>query len=141
VSRLDQSRAAFALARVESLLGHSPKDQAKYKTQLLKLPARLHTNGLGQTVAFYLSAGASSPEATICTWLEGWLRQAKVYPKDARLIDCITGTAFEGKKASGEDKPDPLDRYRQAAAEARALTTWLKRFAEAFIQAPEDDSR
>lgn len=139
MSRLDQRRAAFALAKVEALLSCSPSDQAKYKTQLLKLPARLHTNGLGQSVAFYLSAGTKSPEVTICSWLQSWLREADIYPGDARLIDCITGTAFEGNEARGNDAPDPLDRYRQAAAEARALTTWLKRFAEAFIQPPQDD--
>lgn len=133
MSRLDQRRAAFALQRVESV---QTAEQGKYKTQLVKLPARLHTNGLGQTVAFYLASGSDSPEATICGWLETWLREAGIYPQDDRLIDCITGTAFPADGGA-----DPLDRYRQASAEARALSTWLKRFAEAFLAGREDDSR
>jgi CRISPR type III-B/RAMP module-associated protein Cmr5 len=130
MSRLDQRRAAFALKKVQSI----STNKAKYKTQLLKLPARLHTNGLAQTVAFYLSAGPDSPEAEICSWLEEWLRtdDLEIYPTSASLIHCITN--------QGEFLNAPLDLYRQASTEARSLSTWLKRFAEAFIPAEAEDA-
>jgi CRISPR-associated protein Cmr5 len=131
MATLEQARARFALERVHSVRG-GPQ-AGEYKSDLVKLPARLHNNGLGQTVAFYLSAGGDSPEATICGWLGDWLsREGQPYEDlrdDQSLIDWITGhhPAFEG---AGDDA-EVL--YRRASAEARALATWLKRFAEAFI--------
>jgi len=115
MATLDQQRAAFALQRVEAV-----RNEPRYKPQLLKLPARLHNNGLGQTVAFYLSAGKKSPEVAICGWIEEWLRrEGGIYPPGSRLIDSLTRES-EAK-------------YREASAEVRALAVWLKRFAEAFM--------
>jgi CRISPR type III-B/RAMP module-associated protein Cmr5 len=121
MSNLDQRRAGFALAKVLGEQGRGEKD--KYLTELRKLPARLHTSGLGQSVAFYLSAGAKSPEARICDWLAEWLGQRGIYdkPQGAGLMSSITSDATAHK-------------YRQASVEARALAVWLKRFAEAFLE-------
>lgn len=125
MATLEQQRAAFALAKVEQILKLDDKAKAKYKTQLLKLPARLHTSGLGQTVAFYLTAGPGKPEVEICSWLEAWLRgEGKVYGQGP-LIAWITG------RVGDPGKTELL--YRQASMEARALAVWLKRFAEAFV--------
>jgi CRISPR/Cas system CMR-associated protein Cmr5 small subunit len=124
VATLEQDRARFALERIDPLKNRSAGDQAKFKSQLLKLPARLHTSGLGQTVAFYLAAGAESPEAEICAWLGTWLA-TRLNLGDRPLLECITGTV-----------PPPTEAetiYRKASAEARALAVWLKRFAEAFL--------
>ncbi len=115
---LEQERAKFALEKVTKNV--PPEKKSKYKTELVKLPARLHTNGLGQTVAFYLSAGKDKPEAKICGWLEEWLR-ARIYtPEKDDLIQLLTN--------------DTEANYRRAATEARALAVWLKRFAEAFLE-------
>lgn len=124
MAKREQERAKFALEKVRSV--RSEKEKEKYKTQLLKLPARLHANGLGQTVAFYLSAGEKKPEWHICEWLQEWLRpkHANIYPAAKPLIDYISGT----------DVADVEGSYRRASAEARALAIWLKRFAEAFIE-------
>lgn len=137
MSTLEQNRAKFALARIKSV-----KDlptAGKFKTNLLKLPARLHSSGLGQTVAFYLSAGAGEPEAEICTWLGDWLSSDEQPYADLRtngsLIDWITGSL----PVFGDGLDAEL-LYRRASTEARALATWLKRFAEAFIEGtPTDD--
>lgn len=127
---LEQQRAAFALAKIEGI--KSSPEKAKYKTQLLKLPARLHSNGLGQTVAFYLSSGAGKPETVICDWLQAWLvgEPQKIYPAQA-LVKSLAGLGLP------EDM-DPEARYRLASVEARALAVWLKRFAEAFIAGEGD---
>lgn len=119
---LEQRRAAFALGKVNGV----KSEVAKYKTQLVKLPARLHTNGLGQTVAFYLTAGSGKPEAEICGWIEKWLGIADPRLAGKGLLECITGDAGPGA--------DPALLYRQASTEARALAVWLKRFAEAFLE-------
>jgi CRISPR type III-B/RAMP module-associated protein Cmr5 len=124
---LEQRRAAFALAKIEGI--KTSTDKAKYKTQLLKLPARLHSNGLGQTVAFYLSAGPGKPkpETIICDWLQSWLvGEQELYPPQD-LVKSLAGIGLgEGVDAEA--------RYRTASTEARALAVWLKRFAEAFIE-------
>lgn len=127
----ERARAAFAAVKVRGLRGRD--DRAKYKTQLLKLPARLHANGLAQTTAFYLSAGAGKPEAVICGWLKEWLQAGPeseskgpgIYGPQADLVDSLTG----GNESQ----------YRAASAEARALSVWLKRFAEAFIEGEGED--
>jgi CRISPR type III-B/RAMP module-associated protein Cmr5 len=122
MATLEQRRARFALEKIDKVKGGG--DKGKYKTQLLKLPARLHSNGLGQTVAFYLSAGSDKPETRICEWIEEWLRQ-RIDLQGRGLLGCIIGeSAGEAAEAT----------YRAASAEARALAVWLKRFAEAFIE-------
>jgi CRISPR type III-B/RAMP module-associated protein Cmr5 len=126
---LEQERAAFALKKVEEVVKNG-KDKPKFKTQLVKLPARLHNNGLGQTVAFYLSAGQGKPEVTICEWIETWLRDRKIYGEKIRLIDGITGKDMKADEAESF--------YREASGEVRALAVWLKRFAEAFIEGEEE---
>jgi CRISPR-associated protein Cmr5 len=115
---LEQERAKFALEKVTKRV--PPGEASKYKTELRKLPARLHTNGLGQTVAFYLSSGKDKPEAKICGWLEEWLRDRVYKPEENGLIQWLT--------------QDTEANYRRAAVEARALAVWLKRFAEAFLE-------
>ena len=126
MATLEQDRAAFALDKVEPLGGDGRR--AKYKTQLLKLPARLHNNGLGQTAAFLLAQGRTNPEGRIYGWLEEWLRRdGRIYPQGERLIDCVAG------RAEGLDEARVEPAYRRASAEARALAVWLKRFAEAFL--------
>lgn len=121
---LEQKRARFALDSVNSVIPKAKEERTKYKTQLLKLPARLHSNGLGQTVAFYLSAGKDKPEWAICDWLDDWLKNREIYPKNQDLIHSIAGKNLNG---------DPEATYREASAEVRALAVWLKRFAEAFL--------
>lgn len=104
-------------------------EHSRLVQELVKLPARLHTSGLGQTVAFYLASGEGKPEWEICAWLERWLRQAKVYG-DGPLITWITGSAPALQAQAGRTE----SLYRQASAEARALAVWLKRFAEAYLE-------
>lgn len=115
---LEQRRAKFALDKIQEV---PAGEREKYKSQLLKLPARLHTNGLGQTVAFYLSSGQGKPEWKICEWIAGWLGLRDLHTAP-RLIDTLTTQS--------------ADDYRRAAAETRELAVWLKRFAEAFLDAP-----
>lgn len=128
MSTPEQERAAFALEKVE--LENTVAKRAKFRTQLLKLPARLHTNGFGQTIAFLLAQGSGTPERAVHDWLEEWLRIRSCYRPELRLIHAITGRGLR------EDE-DAEQLYRQAASETRALSIWLKRFAEAFLVEPQ----
>lgn len=122
MANVEQQRAAFALDHVYSRRGTPSAD--KYLIELRKLPARLHTSGLGQTIAFYLSEGPGSPEATICDWIGAWLQSKQIYSHPKGVMHAIAADT-EGT------------RYRRASAEARALAVWLKRFAEAFLTASD----
>ena len=131
MATLEQRRAAFALARVQSVT--ADPQLGKFKTWLIKLPALLHNNGLGATTAFYLAAGSGKPEHRICGWLGDWLGASAeaegvgLYPPGVPLIEAVTGRAYADDPNLAESK------YRLASIEARALAVWLKRFAEAFL--------
>lgn len=118
----EQARAAFALEKVQTVVGTDGR--AKYKTQLLKLPARLHNNGLGQTMAFYLAQGAGTAERAIVGWLTTWLDSTVGAGGEAGS----STRYFTGTDASA------VKLYRRASVETRALSLWLKRFAEAFLE-------
>ncbi len=128
MATLEQMRAAFALEKIDSITSNP----GKFKTQLLKLPARLHNNGLGQTVAFYLTVGSGKPEWIICEWLQDWLSRSievgpGIYPPSTDLIRCVSGQGLDPRL-------DAELLYRRASDEVRAVSVWLKRFAEAFLK-------
>jgi CRISPR type III-B/RAMP module-associated protein Cmr5 len=135
MSTLELERAKFALEKIKGIVNSDGHD--RYKTELQDLPARLHSAGLGQTVASLLASqqDENSPRKTIYGWLEEWLSKPPVnYPikfpvsdkSTPRLIDCIVG-----RNLPPNTKPAS---YMAASREARALATWLKKFAEAFIE-------
>jgi CRISPR type III-B/RAMP module-associated protein Cmr5 len=132
---IEQRRAQFALERVQPLETRTEPERAKYRTQLLKLPARLHTNGLGQTAAYLRAQKPTSAERAIYGWLAAWLQKTKRYD-GPNLIQEIVGSS----DLSQEELAEVAARYRPAATEARAIATWLKRFAEAFLAEPEEAS-
>ncbi len=126
MATLEQLRATFALEKVrgEEQAGR----RGKYLTELKDLPARLHTGGLAQTMATYLAAGNQSVRPSIYLWLQEWLRRPPVsYPGNLDLISAISGNAVQPPGFDVELK------YREASVEARALATWLKKFAEAYL--------
>jgi CRISPR/Cas system CMR-associated protein Cmr5 small subunit len=134
MSTLELDRAKFALQKIEEIKNVDGHD--RYKAELQDLPARLHSAGLGQTVASLLaSQQENKPRAAIYSWLEEWLSKPPVnYPvkfpvgptSTPRLIDCIVG-----RNLPADSRPAS---YMTASHEARALATWLKKFAEAFIE-------
>ncbi len=119
----ERERAKLALDYVKGLESKSAKVQHRYRVLLVKLPARLHANGLGQTVAFYLSAGEKSPEHDVVDLIGKSLLKAEPPASGRSLMEAIT-------MGSPED-------YRSLSANARSLANWLKRFAEAFLAGKE----
>lgn len=131
MATLEQRRAAFALDKVS---GVGKEQHPKFRTQLVKLPARLHTNGLGQTAAYLRAQKEDTAERHLFAWLESWLtrKDGGTYSEGSPLLDAITGRGAAVPAAEVE----PL--YRHASVEARALAVWLKRFAEAFLRESEN---
>lgn len=120
MSTLELDRAKFALEKINGI--KTAENHDKFRIEMRDLPARLHSAGLGQTVASLLASRQDhKARGTIYDWLEEWLRKPPVnYPGTSGLIDCIVGNLPAG--------------YMAASREARALATWLKKFAEAFIE-------
>lgn len=127
---VQQSRAKFAWKQVASL---SKQDSEKYLTMARSAPSMVITNGLGPTLAFFLSKKGA--ERILYDHLEEWLCDAcdgnrPVLPSSdpeqqgsQRLIKRLVNGSS--------------DHYRRATTEALALLDWLKRFAEAAIQEPK----
>jgi len=130
VSALELARAKFALEKIKAV--SNAADHDRYRSELQDLPARLHSAGLGQTMASLLASADHGktpkvvPRVVIYHWLEEWLRKPPVgYPASHELIECIVGALPAGVKTAS---------YMAASRETRALATWLKKFAEAFIE-------
>jgi len=116
------TRAANCISEVKK----EEKLAKRYGTLARKLPSLVLTNGLGQTLAFLKSKGYSqgtpkpdAAEALIYKHLCGHLLTSK----DSDLLDTIMGE-------------NSLE-YRYHTAEALAFAGWLKRFAEAELEAEE----
>jgi CRISPR-associated protein Cmr5 len=143
---IQQQRARHALTQVRDAirkLGDSrnpeavSKEQKEFRAHTQGLPFMIHANGLGQAYAFYLSKHDKPSYRAICDTLAAWLlAEGNPYhgqPEHAaeqrqnppngenseRLLDAIVGC----------DMP----RYLLAQAEAIAYMSWVKRFADAFI--------
>jgi len=135
---IEQQRAKYALGRINGILNDREKNEkrAKYLTDLRHLPSQLHWGGLGQTAASLLSDQKSNPQRRdIYDWIEGWLRERKIYAGERtspKLIEAIAGIG-EGAKLA--------DKYVAATREARALAVWLKKFAEAFLQPATSEAK
>lgn len=126
---LEQRRASFALKCIRS--DDVKPRQSDYLIELRKLPANLHTLGLGQTAAMLLADGDKKPHRVkIYGWLEQWLKQPPVSYPNRSLIDSITGIDDPAAEAL-------QSKYPAASREARAVAVWLKKFAEAFLRGDE----
>ena len=90
---------------------------SEYKALVSSAPADVQTNGLGQTVAFWLSKPKSDAHKVLYQHLSTWVMQQMGEQGD--LMQWITQTDSR--------------HYRQATVEALAFLGWLKRFAQAEL--------
>jgi CRISPR-associated protein Cmr5 len=110
----DQERAKQAWENIKDV---KKGFASEYKSLVSSAPADVQTNGLGQTVAFWLSKPKSDAHKTLYRHLSNWLMQ-KV-DEQGDLMRWITQTDSH--------------HYRQATVEALAFLGWLKRFAQAEL--------
>jgi len=114
---LDQRRAAHAWKVIQDVKVAEPSARKEFKIQTKKLPVRIVTSGLGQSLAFLEAKGyARHLREALDDWvkLPGGNRPARA---DVRLLMRIV-------QGSSDD-------LRFATAECLAYLVWLVRFADA----------
>ncbi|MBM4330708.1 MAG: type III-B CRISPR module-associated protein Cmr5 [Deltaproteobacteria bacterium] len=127
---LEQKRASSAWNEVEKINRASKDIKDKYKGLVLKLPALIHTNGLGQTLAFLKYKGkgdTKDPHEIVYNHLQGWLFNNLKWD-DIKDSDLIKRIIFANS-----------EKYRYATNETLAYLTWLRRFAEAVLPEPKNE--
>ena len=130
---VDQQRAGHALAWLKAQKDNDATKNTELKSYLRRMPVMIQTNGFGQTVAFYYSKkNASAAYGAIYQLLEDWL--CKVGPRrvynDKSEAPILLSALTAGSRSD----------YMQAAAEARSLLVWAKRFADALLVEAEEDN-
>lgn len=99
----------------------------KYSSLAKSAPVMILTNGLGQTLAFFISKSNGRNEyALLYGHLSQWLSKNIVWSKDNTAEELIERVINEQSQG-----------YRMATEEALAFLSWIKRFASA--KAPEED--
>ena len=135
---MQQQRAKYALERVNA----AAKDKeihSEYKSYASNLPAMIHTNGLGQAVAFFRSKAAFDKAPT-----KRNAKERAYYLLYETLSDwlCSNGTTLKPMPQQPFSRfDDVLDAitqsnmrdYRLAQAEAQMLMDWIKKFAKAYM--------
>ena len=114
---LDQGRAAHAWKVIQDVKVAEPSARKEFKIQTKKLPVRIVTSGLGQSLAFLEAKGyARDLREALDDWvkLPGGNRPARA--DDRLLMRIVQGSS---------------DDLRFATAECLAYLVWLVRFADA----------
>ncbi len=123
----ERARAAWdCVENVNKLLDEKLKKE--YRSNALKLPSLILTNGLGQTLAFLKSKGKrdlSKSEEKVYRDIEDWLKRPGV----------INWGTAQGELIERIMKINS-DKYRLVTTETLAFINWLKRFADAAL--PKD---
>ncbi|MEN9433814.1 MAG: hypothetical protein RLZZ422_1403 [Pseudomonadota bacterium] len=149
---IQQQRAAYAMKRV--LAAAEDKEiHSEYKSYASSLPAMIHTNGLGQAVAFFRSKSAFDKaedkrnKKEKAYWLlyltlSDWLCTQETNTK--KTINSQKSKPFKNEEMPRQPYSDCDDllegittknmhHYRLAQAEAQMLMDWVKKFAKAYM--------
>ena len=126
-----QQRAKFALAEIKELQGKLNADEKKeFSAYASGLAAMIHSNGLGQTLAFYQAKGNAKDNAkakshqAIYQLLSKWLTQeTQIYQGKKDALEAMTESSMAD--------------YQLAQAETLELISWVKKFAKAFLTEAE----
>jgi len=125
---LEQKRAKHALEQVKALQKDAP---GNYLSYVNALPAAILMNGLGQALA---TERAASDQAhhRLAQHVSEWLLSPEAHTRyaasvsDEAQLDAVQ--QLLGRIVAGDQ-----DAYLWAQAEAIAYVTWLKKFANAFL--------
>lgn len=123
---IENGRARYAFMVVNDHIQRQDVNKSEYKSYIKKLPAMIQVNGLGQSLAFYLSK--KKEYGTIYNQIERWIREQhdvliRKYDPEGRkkFIEAVVSM----------DSSD----YRIITAETMALLNWMRRFADGLIDA------
>lgn len=96
----------------------------KYAALAKSAPVMILTNGLGQTLAFFISKGKSKEYSLLYSHLNEWLSDNVVWTENQDIDDSLIERVIH-EKSQG---------YRMATEEALAFLAWAKRFATALAK-------
>lgn len=134
---LQQQRAHHALTQIRQLdqrLIQSDQqkftnERGEFRSHVRNLPAMIHSNGLGQAIAFYYSKQDKKSYLALCNILADWLLgESNIYALPATL------TTKDGEALLKTITENDMYAYLNAQAEALAYLEWVKKFAEALIE-------
>ncbi|MFA4647648.1 type III-B CRISPR module-associated protein Cmr5 [Pyrococcus kukulkanii] len=139
IRTLEQQRAEFAYNKVLEVSKKSEDIQKKYRSYVRSAPTLILTNGLGQTLAFYLSKIGNS---------DG--NYEKIDPGNLEKADQKAHAYLYKHIAEWLDKKiihseNPIEYYIRASStevlmmteEVIALLKWMRRFADAMLKGDE----
>lgn len=130
---IQQLRAKYALDQVQQAIkNEAGVDQKEYKSYASALPAMIHTNGLGQAVAFFKSKGGTHGQ--LYTLLSNWLC--------GNGSETPNNQPYQGSESllKGITEND-MHTYRLAQAEAQAIMEWVKQFANAYMSSAGGETK
>lgn len=126
---IGQKRATFALEFITAYEG-DPASRDKIHTHINKTPIRILQNGLGQALAFLLADAegrALAPARVLYGALDDWLCGTRLDPRPCRVYADAQGDLM-AQLVRGDRVA-----YIRAQEEALQLFTWLKKFADAYL--------
>lgn len=125
---LEQKRAKHALDQVKALQKDKP---GNYLSYVNALPAAILMNGLGQALA---TERATSDQAhhKLVQHVSEWLLSRESHTRYAASASDDTGLDT-AQRLLGRIVAGDQDAYLWAQTEAIAYVTWLKKFANAFL--------
>ena len=128
---IQQQRAKFSMDEVNKLEKLKADEQKEFISYASSLPAMIHSNGLGQAMAFCKLKGKDRKSyLALYELISNWLcNENQIY------ADCTN----KGKKdvLTGITSKNMHD-YQLAQTEALLLMSWVKKFAKAFLAAEEN---
>ncbi len=133
----EQARAAYALACVQGVIANHRVASADYRRYAIQYGAMVHTNGLGQALAFARSKASGNTSKAkawkllydhVSNWLTGHC------PTDTSLRHPRPPLGTGQQDAIVAITQQDVTAYMLATAETMALAVWLKRLAEALIE-------
>ena len=127
---LDQRRARHAWQAVER--ARTLRDAQDFAREVKRLPVRIRTSGLGQSLAFLYAKSKSDGDARarLLSELGTWMLQERRLASSAKSGD---KRALMSAIIAGD-----ADLLRRASDEALLYLQWLTRFSEAEIDVDED---
>jgi CRISPR-associated protein Cmr5 len=129
VQTLEQKRARHALEQIKALQKDKP---GNYLSYVNALPAAILMNGLGQALA---TERAASDQAhhTLANHVASWLLSEDARTRYQKPSDLESGNPEDVQKLLHRIVAGDQDAYLWAQTEAIAYVTWLKKFANAFL--------
>lgn len=128
----EQKRAKHALSAIEKLCTvglneKEPKQLTKeqktdIKSEVSRLPAMIHMNGLGHAFAFFLSDAKIPEREKIVEIVFDWLKKDGEVLKNYANISALNAITQVD-----------MTTYQIAQQEAKAYLLWLKKFARALL--------